>query len=534
MNKICEFCHNQFISKTNRSKYICCSRCKSIAAHYTMHGDGQDKHKFFLSKQKFNEKRLNLIDINLTKKTFGYLPSDLSIGSAKLVIARCEFCSNILETKFHNVLHRGNNLCCRSCIGIASVYDGRIPPGEFYKSKRSNINLSNIDAEATLSAYGNEVKGILPFSNKKVIAKCKWCNGSISVRMSTLSYQNGSVCCRKCMKLETVETLKKRYGVSTVLDIDSVKLAYKNSSIEKVIAKVLTKRYGVKYENPFTIDAGSFQYSFDFYIPVANLLIECQGDYFHDFKKNGYTGTPKDRSKASYVKNNTSYQLIHIWEHEIHLGRIHKILDHFIHPATVPCIELNNLNDLVFSVIQLDAADEFMQRYHYLGGIGSNSVCIGGYLSDELIVVISFGGTTRQTSIDKLSAHIGTVTSSEVFELRRFCIRPNVKSSNLASFSISKSLSVLKRTNTKIKYIISFSDSTVGDIGTIYKASSWTRLKDTSTSYHYFDSKTLNSIHKKTVWNISQRAKLSERDFVDKAGLVRVNEGIKSVWLKVL
>ena len=85
-----------------------------------------------------------------------------------------------------------------------------------------------------------------------------------------------------------------------------------------------------------------------------------------------------------------------------------------------------------------------------------------------------------------------------------------------------------------VKMIISFSDGSVGDIGTIYKASSWVRLPDTSKSYHYFDSNTNKSIHKKTVWNIANRAHMKESDFVIKSGFIRVPESPKHVWVKLL
>jgi putative resolvase len=125
------------------------------------------------------------------------------------------------------------------------------------------------------------------------------------------------------MRAKTVETLQLKYGVSTTLDIPSVQMQLLNpASTEQILEAIIRDEYKLEYTKNFSLGP----YSFDFYIPKCNLLIECQGDYFHKFKEFGYSGTPVDRAKSSFVENNTAYKLIWIYEHEINLGRIRKIL----------------------------------------------------------------------------------------------------------------------------------------------------------------------------------------------------------------
>jgi len=168
--------------------------------------------------------------------------------------------------------------------------------------------------------------------------------------------------------------LQEKYGVSCTLDIPSVREKLESPSTERLVAAVLSKRYKIEYIHQYTIGP----YSFDFFVPSLNLLIECQGDYFHNFKENGYSGTPKDRSKSSYVENNTNFKLVWIYEHEIHIGRLHKILDYHIFNAIEPATDFE-LKDLSFSSIPNADAHQFLSKYHYLGNLGTVATCWGAF-----------------------------------------------------------------------------------------------------------------------------------------------------------
>jgi len=80
-----------------------------------------------------------------------------------------------------------------------------------------------------------------------------------------------------------------------------------NTLIERIMEKEL-KYNNIKFEHPFPFG----RFVCDFAIPEKKLIIECDGDYWHnreDVKK-------KDLAKNSYLKV-AGWKVIRFWEHEI-------------------------------------------------------------------------------------------------------------------------------------------------------------------------------------------------------------------------
>jgi hypothetical protein len=65
-----------------------------------------------------------------------------------------------------------------------------------------------------------------------------------------------------------------------------------------------------------------------------------------------------------------------------------------------------------------------------------------------------------------------------------------------------------------LKKLVSFADPRFGHFGTIYKASNWTLVGETSPSYYYFDS-IGQEINKKTLYERAKRLCMSERQYAD-------------------
>lgn len=540
---ICVFCREKYVacaSTINRSGRTCCKKCAQVSSSYSRGGYIGDEHQFWLSTKrnirkncevKINDMICDLIDIDATHIKFGYRHEDLTRGSRKPVIVNCEFCLKKFEVRYAALLLK-KVVSCRDCMPVAVSFAHQTcisDKYQFWKSRRPELNFDLIDENATIIEYGHNPRQSKPFCRKRLIAKCFYCGDIIKPTMDYFSKSNSCVACKKCIRRKTVDTIRERYGVTSVLDIPSVKIKYAKTSIETIIERLLIDRYKIEFTNQFCIDAGEFQYSFDFYIPSRNLLIECQGDYFHDFKTNGYSGTPKDRAKARYVENNTNFKLIHIWEHEIHVGRVTKILDRHINEVQDESISVD-LSKIEFKPVNKSDAYTFLSQYHYLGGLGNFGHNYGALYNDTLIAICSFSGTTRSDSRAKLE-RIGINLSGDVRELRRFCIRPGISVRNLASFCLRRFLNLYKKDSQCVAAIISFSDPTVGDIGTIYKATNWEKLPDAPPSYHYLDPSTGKMIHKKTVWNLASKAHMTEREFSNLSGLLRVEEKAKNAWL---
>jgi very-short-patch-repair endonuclease len=482
------------------------------------------------------KKTFPIIGINYieTISKFGYQPEFLAPSSKKRVVAVCDFCKNNFETSRSCVGKKGSTACKR-CDAIAAAYSRLRDSGnkhEFY-IKRSIIPYSEkIDLLETKKLYGYSISTLSPFSEKKIVTKCDYCNKRIDIPIRKFSTKNGDICCssRICIRQKTINTLQKRYGVLCTLDIPSVKINLTNPSTKQLVASVLTNRYHVDFQRQYPVGP----YSFDFYIPSANLLIECQGDYFHDFKKNGYSGTPKDKAKASYIENNTNYHLVWIWEHELHIGRINKILDYQIRQIMEPKISFL-LKDLEFKAISNMDAHQFLSMYHYLGNLGTVATAWGAFHDHMLVAVCVFGGVTRNQTIKKVNTFLGTgYGPSELRELRRLCIHPAAHVKNFASFSLKRFLELQHVKHPLMKAVVSFSDPNVGDIGTIYAASNWQSMANTGPSYHYLDSKNGHMIHKKTVWDLANDTHMTESDFAIQAGLSKVEEIGKKQWVKVI
>jgi very-short-patch-repair endonuclease len=529
----CEFCHRNFESSfksTRRSKHTTCSRCRSIAAAYTTTGVSQDKHEFWKNRQ--IRVRPGIIDKEETIRIYGYNPFNLGAGSKQKIIANCEFCLCKFTTTPAVLNNKPELSACKRCDAIASVYVRFNETGDkhqFYLSKRPKVNADCLDIEATKNQFGYSPLDLSTYSAKKVVVICKYCGTRLTIRMSKFSIREGLITCWSCMRQKTIETLEKRYGVKCTLDIPAVRKKLADPKTEQIIAAFLRDRYKVDFIRNHTIGP----YSFDFYIPSINLLVECQGDFFHNFKEFGYSGMPKDRAKSSYIENNTVHKLVWVWEHEIHIGRLRKIFDYHIYNAIEPKRSVT-LNDIEIRKLSNNEAHSFLSQYHYLGNLGMVATSFGAFFEDLLIVVCVFGGTTRNQSIKKVNKFLKTSYGpKQIRELRRFCVRPNIEAKNLASFSLKRFIQAAKDGNRNTKAIISFSDPTVGDQGTIYKASNWRKMLDTVPSYHYVDSKTSQIIHKRTVWGMAKAAHMTEKDFVASSGLRRVEELPKSMWIKV-
>ena len=68
-----------------------------------------------------------------------------------------------------------------------------------------------------------------------------------------------------------------------------------NTSIELKVKQQL-KEYGIEFLHPWNLEP---YYQCDFYVPSLNLIIECDGDYWHSLEKKKIA----DKRKNAYAKN---------------------------------------------------------------------------------------------------------------------------------------------------------------------------------------------------------------------------------------
>ena len=531
---VCQFCLKPFATQFRRAS-ISCKRCNSVSTSYTIQHATCNKHNFFL---KVIERRAanNLVDETATLIKFGYSPCSLGPFSAKKVVAICEFCGDKYDSCL-NTLSKRKSASCMNCSGIASMYalSKSIANKKNFASNRAKNNADMImklahliDVNATKDKFGYDPLTLTPFTRKQIVHVCPYCKILGITSMAYFIRQSGQVTCIKCIGKKFRNTLQIKYGVSSVTSIPEVKAKLSNPITERLVKSVLD-RLGVKYERQYPTGP----YTFDFYVPASQLLIECQGDFWHNFKCNGYAGTPRDRGKATYVERHTAYKLVSIWEHEINLGRIFTILSRNI-SVTAEDMIVTKLSDMTLQPISLDQSSAFFSQYHYIGPTRSTHHQYGAITpSGKLVSACSFGPPIRQCTCSRVSTLSGVpLTNEGLRELKRFCIAPTFTSVNAASYFLSRFAKMLKTDRPSTVAITSFSDPTVGHSGGIYAATGWVKLGETSKSYHYLDPATAKSIHKKTVYGQARNLSMTEQEFVQKVGLIKVNESEKTLWMK--
>lgn len=84
------------------------------------------------------------------------------------------------------------------------------------------------------------------------------------------------------------------------------------SSIEKMIWKALDE-FGINYETHVSFNNGKF--IVDIYVPTQRLIIECNGDYWHDYKI--FPEREKRDKKLGEYANKNNYRIAWLWEAEI-------------------------------------------------------------------------------------------------------------------------------------------------------------------------------------------------------------------------
>ncbi len=531
----CDFCLEVFerkkyqFSKPGRVPPDACSGCDQLKSHWVRQKQTTPREYYLLSVLK----RPAGADSLLTIAKHGYGLDTLSPRSEKAVEAVCEFCLEQYTTSLQSLSRSNKVVCCKLCSPVAATWireESTQSKHDFWLSKRKPPDYAWADDDATFVKFGYKATKIFPLCEKTIIYKCYVCDNTSETKMSYYTQAHPLTCgSAKCKAIKRRTTLLKLYGSESGFDIPGVKEKLQNPTTERIVASILESHYKVPFERSFTVGP----YSFDFYVPLCNLLIETHGDYLHNFKDNGYSGTPRDKAKATYIEKYSKYKLVWLWEHELHLGRLRKVLDYHILRAIEEPIQFQ-LSDLEFRPVPLKEAHVFLTTNHYLGTLGTAASPYGAYFKDTLVCLLVFGGVTRHGTVKKTAEQLGLgkLNPGSVREIRRFCVRSGLDVNNLSSYCMSKLIGAYKSESPKLKLLVSFSDPNVGDSGGLYKACSFIEAGQTGESYHYFDPVTVRYIHKRTVYDQALSNHMTERQFVEYTGLCTVSEVPKTKWVR--
>jgi len=247
---------------------------------------------------------------------------------------------------------------------------------------------------------------------------------------------------------------------------------------------------------------------FDCVIPkhdAKNLIIECNGDYWHSLPE----VVANDRRKSNYIYKyqNDAYDLKYLWEHDFaNIDRVKQLIRYWVglHKLDVIKFQFNMVNIRQINYVE---AIKLLGAYHYIGTARKNSKNYGAFLGDELIAVGSFGPITRKQSADRLE-----LKYDELIEYTRLCIHPSYQKKNFATWLTAKFIKKIRNDFQNAKAIIAFADLSHNHVGTIYKAGNWEFNGVVPPSYWYLD---VDGFvwHKKTVYNKAVKSDMKESEF---------------------
>jgi hypothetical protein len=429
----------------------------------------------------------------------------------------------------------------KTSIGLRKKFDDQIY--EYIKGNLNKISRIDISRNLGISLYhvntiineenlevdSNFTKHICSEKSKKHVKKAteaskhKWSDKDFSSRMKQeISKRSEQLWKNDIYRLKVIGSIKKTYCETDFADRLSVigkeryqndpkvreilhaDRQFKNSKLNDLIAQKLDS-FEIKYEREFRIA----NYKFDF--KIGNILFEVNGDYWHSIPEN----KSNDLAKATIINTYyPEYQIRVMWESEIKSIKCNDRLLEILGVNQIIPIPID-LNNLVF-VTDPDL-DKFLASFHYLGSTNRKKYKYGMTLYNNLICVATFGSPIRPN-----------IATGKVIELTRLCRHPKFFNKNLLSFFLTQCIKEIKKLGL-YDNVVSFADLRLHS-GSIYKATNWVDMGDTSPDYNYMSDDNI-PMHKKTLYNRAIRDNMTEREYAELHGFRKIKIGSKRKFL---
>lgn len=248
---------------------------------------------------------------------------------------------------------------------------------------------------------------------------------------------------------------------------------------------------------------------------IKPLIIEVNGEYWHQLKKVKI----KDRQKETYVRRHTDYDFLKL--EEIELKSFDSVSSKLAKFGLFLKTKKFDLKDIIIKRISESETKMFYSVFHYSCTIRKGAIAFGAFLNDTLIAAISYCHPIRSEAAIRLDFE-----PKDVMEISRYARMTNIDCKNLGSYIIAKTIKLLP---SHVRCIISYSDSTYGHTGGLYKAANFIYDGDIAPDYHYQSEH--GTFHKKSVWDQAKKMKMGETEYAIKHGMNKVFGGYKSRWL---
>jgi len=304
---------------------------------------------------------------------------------------------------------------------------------------------------------------------------------------------------------------KERYqndeSIKKILHADR---PFKTSKLNSLVAQVL-ESHNIDFEIEFELA----NYKFDF--KIGNILLEVQGDYWHNLPPN----IKNDRAKLEITrKYYPNYSLRYIWESEFKSIRgKERLLEILGYKQPNPTsIDIQELSFEIYN--DKKSAEKFVNSYHYLGWAKRCSKIFRLHFFNQTIILATFGQPVRPNT-----------APGRVLELIRLCRNPYFYNKNMGSYFLSRCEKSIKKLK-EFDNLVSFSDNRLHN-GTIYAASNWEYVGETQSDYQYLSSLNV-PMHKKTLYNRAKSCGMKEREYAELHSYRKTIVGTKSKWLRKL
>lgn len=415
---------------------------------------------------------------------------------------RSESLSKTYKEKWQNSEYRENQLKLCTSDEVRNKHSKTAKKLWKDKSYRNNVTTSvkNLYRD---SAYVKKMKKIYDSREYREKLAVRWKNEEFKAKLIN-SIRDSLI------KKWELEEYKRAMAIARS------KMPKYGTKIEIKLYDIL-KNLDVKYEKQYPLGF----YVFDCFLPDYNILIECNGDYWHNLSAT----RRNDKSKSTYIeKYFPKIKLYYIWEHEF---KCHDRVTELIKYWTGTNENLVDFDFMEVKMMEINKPDEyktFLGNYHYLQSAGSPIHKYGFYYNDKLIAVCLYAYLTRKESAIRLK-----VAYKDVLELTRLCIHPGYQKKNFASWIISKTIREVKNLK-KYQVLISFADKTFNHDGVVYKASNWTLDGIVPASYWYIDRDGF-VMNKKTLYNHARSLKMKEGRFAEIYGYSKIKGSIKQRFI---
>ena len=252
-------------------------------------------------------------------------------------------------------------------------------------------------------------------------------------------------------------------------------------------------------------------WTFDCVIPRegnTNLLIECQGNYWHSLPKVKMA----DEAKASYIYNNFSdYEIKYLWEHEFGCrDKVVELIKYWTGQHKYHIVKFD-FGDVAIKRAPASDYKPLFEKYHYLSSTRPGSYRYGGYVGDDIAAAAIFSSPVRQ------NISIGY----KFLELSRFVIHPRYQKKNFGSWFISRTIKDIKNSKPEIAAIVSYCDTTFNHHGALYKALNFVQDAVVRPDYWYVSDDGW-VMHKKTLYNRAIKMSMTEKEFAEAYGYTKV------------